>query len=610
MSPSSKTSGPKDNHDIREDPAAFMEAYARASEAFAGIPGVLGVGYGHVSKGGEFRVALGFQVFVHEKRAEAEVPESERIPKTFEGYRVDVRAAEVMKPLESNPDYFNGKGYDARVSPIVGGIQIEPRQKALPPTGECKAAGTLGCIVKRRHKGGGDDNVYLLTNNHVLEGPDDAQCQPRDYVYQPYASKSTDPKPGLMLGAIASMPDKKEYEHTNAFGTFSTYLDCAIASIHVGSTCCGSVCGERGLEYATTIKGLGPAGATFEDWITDVRDACGDTTLFVNVPRNTAGDGQISQTQDLALGNALVMANATATKVRKVGRSSGCTVGLVVSANAWGYQLVFGNLTIIHGFLEIMIDPYFNDGQGNGRNRNGRRSFADDGDSGSIVVDDQNRAIGIVFGGPPASQRQSSQWGVTWASHILPALKLLDVYIPTKDEAGTHEGSDGAWAALTLPRSTPRGDPATKFFTSGGRSAAIEPRRETDLAGLGDRLRSSEAGARLFAVLQQHQRELSHLVGNSRAVKVIWHRHEGPAFLAQILNHLRGNVPRMPVEIRGVQRRVLLMRLRAAFMTQGSYELQCALEEHGDLMLALSAATTFDECLEILEHPHTALVDA
>jgi hypothetical protein len=412
-----------------------------------------------------------------------------------------------------------------------------------------------------------------------------------------------------MLGTIVSMPDKKEYEHTNALGTFTTYLDCGIASIDVGSTCCGSVCGEGRLEFAPTIKGLGPAGETFEDWITDVRDVCGDTTLFVNVPRNTT-DGQISQTQDLALGNALVMANATATKVRKMGRSSGRTVGLIVSANAWGYQDVFGNLTIIHGFLEIMIDPYFNDGQGNGRNRNGGRSFADNGDSGSIVVDDMNHAIGIVFGGPPTSQRQLSQWGVTWASHILPVLKELDVYIPTKDEAGTHDGSDGAWASLALPRSTPRGDPATTLFTSSGRSAAIEPTPETDLAGLGDRLRSSEAGARLFAVLQQHQRELSHLVRFSRTVKVIWHRHEGPAFLAQILGHLRGHAPAMPVEIRGVRRRVLLMRLRAALMNQGSYELQRALDEHGDLLLALSEAITFDECLEILGHPRPVVVDA
>jgi hypothetical protein len=597
----------KDNHHIRENEAAFLAAYGRASRELARIPGVLGVGYGHVSKGGEFRVALGFQVFVHEKRAEEQVPEAERIPRTFEGYRVDVRAAEVMRPYEGNPDY--GQGYDLRVSPIVGGIQIEPRQKDLPRTGICKVAGTLGCIVKRRHKGDGEDNVYLLTNQHVLEGDVDARCKPGDYVYHPYASKSTDPLPGLRLGSIDTMLEKKEYEHQNERDTYNTYLDCGIARIDVGKVCCGSVCGQPNLTYSPTIQGLGPEGSPFEDWITDVRDACGDTSLFVNVPRNMATDGQISQTQDEALGTALVMASTTATKVRKVGRSTGCTAGIVVSSNAWGYQDLFGNLTIIHGFLEIMIDPYFSDGHGNGKNRNGNRTFAENGDSGSIVVDDQNRAIGIVFGGPPTAQRQSSQWGVTWASHILPVLTKLDVYIPTKDEAGTHAGSDGAWASLTLPRSGLRGE-QDAFFTAAGRAAIGPPAREPDLGGLAERIRSSEAGARLFAVLKEHQREIAFLVRNSRAVKLAWHRALGPAHLAQILNHLRGHAPRMPVEVRGVSRRALLSKLRVALMSQGGFELRQAIEAHGHLILALAEAETFDDCLEILARPDTAMADA
>ena len=443
----------------------------------------------------------------------------------------------------------------------------------------------------------------------MLEGDLGAMCKVGDYVYHPYASKSTDPLPGLRLGAIDTMLEKKEYEHENERDTFNTYLDCGLARIDVGKICCGSVCGQPNLTYSATIKGLGPAGSPFEDWITDVRDACGDTTLFVDVPRNMAADGQISQTQDEALGTALVMASTTATKVRKVGRSTGCTVGIVVSSNAWGYANVFGNLTIIHGFLEIMIDPYFSDGQGNGRNRNGRRSFADDGDSGSIVVDDQNRAIGIVFGGPPIAQRQASQWGVTWASHILPVLEQLDVYIPTKDEAGTHAGSDGAWAALTLPRRGHRGE-HDEFFTAASRASMNAPAREPDLAGLGERLRASETGARLFAVLKEHQREIGFLVRTSRAVKVAWHRHEGPAHLAQILNHLRGFAPRMPVEIRGVSRRALLLKLRLALMSQGSHELQQAIGNHGDLILALADAETFEECLEILARRDTAMADA
>jgi len=584
----------KDNAHVHANPAAFMEAYRRARTELERIPGVLGVGYGHVSKAGEFRVGIGFQVFVHEKRPEPDLPAGERIPRSFEGYRVDVRAAQVLREFENNPDYHDGAGYDARESPIVGGIQIEPRKKSLPPTAPCMAAGTLGCIVRRRHKGDGDDNVYLLTNAHVLEAEG---CKVGDYVYQPYASKTSDPKPGTWLGAVADILEKKDYLIDND----ATYLDCGIARIEVDAHCCECICGPPRVPWKPLIKGIGSAGAA--DGIVDVRDLRGDTSMFVNVPRDP-NDGNVLWDDDATLESVLTAASATAPKVRKMGRSSGLTVGIVLTTHGFGYSNVFGNLVTIHNFLEIMLDPVFSDGRGPGKNRNGKRSFSDEGDSGSIVLDAQNNAVGLLFGGPPLSQRVGSAWGVTWASHIVPVLDQLDIYIPTKDGAGTHHGSDGALADLTLPRSKERVAPGNEsFFTSAGRTSpglASTAAAEPDLHGFADRLRASEAGAQLYAFLTAHQREIGYLVRNSRPVTVAWHRHAGPAFLAQILNHLRGDAPRMPLEIRGIRRRVLLVRLRTALMSHGSYELQRALEQHGDLILALAEAETFDECLEVL----------
>jgi hypothetical protein len=133
-------------------------------------------------------------------------------------------------------------------------------------------------------------------------------------------------------------------------------------------------------------------------------------------------------------------------------------------------------------------------------------------------------------------------------------------------------------------------------------SAATEDvAQEPQLSLLRDRIQVSDAGRQLFALLSEHQREISYIVRNSRAGKTAWHRLEGPAFLAQTLNHLRGDAPRMPNEIRGVHRATLLARLRTILMSDGSYLLRQALECQGDTLMALAETETFDDCLDILK---------
>lgn len=600
----------KGNEEIHADHEAFMAAYTHARKELGKIPGVLGVGFGHIVTGGEYRVGLGFQVFVREKKDPAELSPAEIIPRTFEGYRIDVRAMQVMEPqairsIELEPVYLLGD--DTHETVIRGGIQIEARRKDQPPKAPVKYAGTLGCIVKKRRGGSGDDNVYLLTCQHVLTndafGADANDiCKEGDYVYHPYAEKTGTPKPGDFLGEIQFPLVKEEVMEGSG-----PYLDCGIARVDLGSTCCGSVCGTPKLQYEPKIKELGPddASAAVKDWITDVRDLSKDPRIFsvVTVPRNA--DGQVTN-DDTPLAAALAVIPANTERVRKVGRTTGRTVGIVVSVNTFGYtKKLNGDLLLIHDFIEILLDPAFDDGHGHGvgKNRIGRKSFAEDGDSGSIVVDKDNKAVGMVFGGPPAAQRQGSTYGVTWASHILPVLTALDVYIPTNpDNRGTHPGSDGAWAALYVPGDAPDKDEAKTLFSAGAALIAMPGANSAppDLLGVGERFRATPVGAKLLDAFRTHQREVSCLVRGVRPVTVAWNRCKGPAFVAQTLNHLRGNSDHMPAEINGMRRRELLTRMRAVLMRHGGYSLQRALEEHGDALLALADAETFEECLDIL----------
>jgi hypothetical protein len=190
----------------------------------------------------------------------------------------------------------------------------------------------------------------------------------------------------------------------------------------------------------------------------------------------------------------------------------------------------------------------------------------------------------------------------------VPVLDKLGIYIPTKDKLGRNHGSDGATdgsgealhsSAAALPLV-----PGKEVFASMGSSSPVEvkPHAGSQFDSVRDRLRESIAGAQLFAAFAEHQREISYIVRDTRAGKAAWNRLQGPAFLASVLSHLRGESNRMSVEIHGISRAALLNRLRAVLMNEGGIGLQQALERHGDLFLSLAHAQTFDECLDALHN--------
>jgi hypothetical protein len=81
-------------------------------------------------------------------------------------------------------------------------------------------------------------------------------------------------------------------------------------------------------------------------------------------------------------------------------------------------------------------------------------------------------------------------------------------------------------------------------------------------------------------------------------VKVAWHRTEGPAFFAHVLNHLRGESGSIPLAVNGVTRGMMLERMAAALATHGSNPLRDAVERYRDeLMPILATAHTVDECI-------------
>ena len=178
----------KNNAHILSNQQAFQEAYAQAREFFGKIEGVVGIGFGQKQTGGQYKDDIAIVVFVREKKKEEELLPEQHIPPSFEGYRTDVRVVRKAG--------FDVCDNAATFSMIQGGIQITPPMN--PQTGVFKK-GTLGCIVRKRNDSG-RENVYLLTNKHVLF-TDVAGAG--DYIYHPFSPS----------------PNTKKFEHPGDHNT-------------------------------------------------------------------------------------------------------------------------------------------------------------------------------------------------------------------------------------------------------------------------------------------------------------------------------------------------------------------------------------------------------
>jgi hypothetical protein len=101
--------------------------------------------------------------------------------------------------------------------------------------------------------------------------------------------------------------------------------------------------------------------------------------------------------------------------------------------------------------------------------------------------------------------------------------------------------------------------------------------------------RATQLGKPLSAAIDEVRRELGYLVRNVRPVKVVWGRHQGPAWLACFLNHIAGHTPTIPHEIKGITRRAFLESMREVLNAYGSNPLRRALAEYGDLIIEMLA---------------------
>jgi hypothetical protein len=552
----------KDNAQILSDQQAFIEAYERAREFFAQFEGVAGVAFGQKKTDGQYHDDIAIVVFVLEKKSAAELAPEQRIPESFEGYRTDVRVVRDRAPAGCD----NSNNYDE----IKGGIQIGTAVDVA--TGRFEK-GTLGCMVKKRNDRS-RENVYLLSNKHVLYTQTSGA---RDYVYHPFPpspdrARFADPGPSRALGPVQGGATYGNVPITLPGATTPSnfFIDCAIARIDIDSKCCDSTCTEDKIHTAESIIDLQVNGV---NTLSDVRNVM----------------------QDVAIINAVVF---------KVGRTTGKTRGIVRLINMPFRTVATPIFPSIRAENTIEID--FAPTPTAPLNCHSNAWFTEEGDSGAIVVDEQNRAIGMISHGPsPGSPAASS----SSACHIVPVLDSLNICIPTtsgtsygscraRDGSGVSRSTSATSATSASEASSASGSGGMIGLAMGSEGASLTaaPRAFMPVHLADDerqrlreflaRFRETRKGRELHDKYAEVRREVGYLVRNCRPVKVAWHRNQGPAFFAHVLNHLKGHTEELPREVKGVSRELLLTRMAEVLKAHGSNPLRRAIEQYSEEFLA------------------------
>lgn len=552
----------KDNTEILTKPEAFNAALERARQTFALIDGVAGVGFGRKVTGDALTERIAIVIFVREKKPEEALAPADRIPKSFEGFPTDVHVVTRGQAEVCN----NETSYDR----IAGGMQIVVQDGA--------GAGTLGCIVKKRSSLA-RENVYLLTNKHVLFSE---KAGRGSTVYHP--------KEGMnALGPVEAAFYQNAAWPPDVPGALDYFIDCGIARIDLDSTCCCCTCTQDSTKAdEAAIIDLDIAG---DNTLHDVRSVISDPAILTE-------------------------------KVFKVGRTTGKTTGIVTLVGAplsadpppdhSGAARVSA-MNLIKIRFDLTSTP-------DGKNCVGLAHFTEPGDSGSLIVDEQNRAIGLHTHGSvdPADGIKYS-----YSCHILPVLDYLGICIPCVaiptlfPSHGNSLASDGSGVAPRAlpPDESPLLDGEIMFTRGAAPPGLVRPRQEFTPLEVSDaevdhmhallaQFRATPLGPDIHEMFGLVRREIAYLVRNVRVVQVAWARNQGPAFLVHVLNHIMGRGASIPHEVRGVSRRQLLLRMHVVLNQRGSKLVRESLEHYGDLLLDMFGdpdCNTVDDCIARLK---------
>ena len=491
----------------------LFEIARRAAEAFARLPNVHSVGIGGRERAGKPTGEVVLKVFVRQKLPSDRLDPGALIPESFEGIPTDVIPAGDPKRLalvsgvepktEAELDASND---ESRERPIMGGTRIEPDDES--------GYGTLGLIVEAL-----EDNrmVFAVTNYHVVF---DSPLQERTAeVGQPSPSHSCTACCRGVIGkffgghhsGIAEPPPGPKK------------LDYALIRL------------DSGLEWLNEIKEIGVLFDFYELKVSDI------------VPLNYQVRKRGYRTR---LTGGIVQAIGVARPPDPV---------IPPGATAAEIDAIFAEF---FSQESIAIRP-----NSIAANPGAPVIFATHGDSGSALVNDDNKVVGLLWGGRPVGHTApTDRFGYGWGVPIKwiedDCKQRLGVTMRIVPTAGTG-------IVNTVPE-----------FAEAGPTLRAETGLERDLD-------QSERGRLFLQAWLRHSHELNAIIQNQRRVATVWQRQNGSALLRMVARApLEPNLP-LPTEVDGLPVREGLRAFLEQIERYASDELKRDLSRHRSLLLSL-----------------------
>ena len=180
--------------------------------------------------------------------------------------------------------------------------------------------------------------------------------------------------------------------------------------------------------------------------------------------------------------------------------------------------------------------------------------FMKGGDSGSVLVNEHNKVIGLLYSSDFAPPYHAG------AFHIAPILERLKITILDSTFPSTANKTG-------VPLSAVAGTPPSMSL------------QET-LSQLEGELSKYKEGQRIFDLFKVHRIELLELVRTNREVMAAWHRYQGPAYLAHIARSIRRENKPVPDRIKGVSLQNLLLKMTTVLQRNGSVQLSKTVNEN------------------------------
>ena len=301
--------------------AAVQEMKRQAETMLMGLTNVVATGVGFKIAGTQVTNEPAVIVSVSKKLPAAQLAESAVVPKTINGIKTDVIETGRIVAFEQQ-----GRLRPARPGVSIGHYLI--------------TAGTFGCLVQKNNQ------VFILSNNHVLANSNDAQVG--DPIWQP----------GKYDGGTSA----------DQIGTLEQFIPIGFPGTPTPPPTPG--CSP----LAAIMKLLNPGSAP---------------AVQINEPGNNTVDCAIARptTPDLVtpdilnIGIPAGVASATlGTPLQKMGRTTGYTTGQIIQ-------------------IDVTVSVDYGGKIATFKNQLMAGAMSAGGDSGSAVLDMQRRVVGLLYAG-------------------------------------------------------------------------------------------------------------------------------------------------------------------------------------------------------------------